>query len=102
MDRPTLYVHLSPYDGALGYLQTRACLEDGDDLADVHTYCLNFFQPEYFLDWDYNVVAVNGDKTIHMWKLLKGGYGYTAKEIRPAHNTSKMLIAGCFTFQSDS
>ena len=48
--------------------------------------------------WDFS----RGDEISYLRELLAGDDFYTSKEIRPAHNLRKMLLAGSFNFKAKS
>ena len=65
----------------------------------IVTTCTIFFDQDYYHEYGYEIIAYRNDKMVIMSKLVNGEGDYTSKDIKPAHNTARMLIAGAFEFQ---
>jgi hypothetical protein len=67
-----------------------------DNLESFDTFCTEFFQPR-FLEMGYDVHVLSEDGIITLSELMDNTHPYINKEMRRAHDTRKMLVAGAFT-----
>ncbi|MCK9279196.1 MAG: hypothetical protein M0P71_01020 [Melioribacteraceae bacterium] len=82
----------------LSFAEVEEAIKAG--VENIHTTCLNFFDFAVLeLGYDVIVVKKNLDSIILEDLLDSSTNVYTEKEIRRAHNVSKMLIAGAFKFK---
>lgn len=65
----------------------------------IYTHDPSFFQFDTLIEDDYDVIVIRGDNGVVLSELLdpEKSKKYTEKEMRLAHNTYKMLMAGAFT-----
>lgn len=63
--------------------------------------CLNFFNFDYLKQgYDVKVIKQSGDHIVLSELLTDKENEYTTKEIRWAHNTQRLLIAGALDFKN--
>ena len=90
-----LYDEVSPM--CLSYTQVLIAIEHGQKC--IVTNCLNFACFDYLRQGgDVLVVKCKDNTGIVLSELLENNRPYTNKQIRPAHNIQKMIIAGGIQF----
>ncbi|KPM97505.1 hypothetical protein [Vibrio alginolyticus] len=83
-------------EGSLSFLEVREAIEKGED--NIKTCCLNFASfDQHRKGYDVVVLMKNG-KQVVLSELLENNRPYIDKEIRFAHNISKLLVARSIRF----
>lgn len=85
------------YDFSTG--EEISLVEGREKKDNFKTHCINFFDFDN-LDVDVKVLKKDGSYILLSELLLNNG-DYCEKEIRIAHNISKILLSGRFKFKKD-
>lgn len=81
------------------YIETLELIKK--DINEINTNCLNFFNFDYLKQgYDVKVIKQSGDHIVLSELLTDKENEYTTKEIRWAHNTQRLLIAGALDFKN--
>lgn len=83
----------------MSYFEVLKAIEDGN-MSSLYTHCTTFFRP-HLLDKVEDVIVYGGGSKLSLKAVLNDKENkYIFKDIRRAHNTEKILLAGGFIFEN--